>query len=82
VDGISVSESGILFGGMFLWKRSPVFAGVLIVAVVLFMVFLHMPFEKAERFARARRRRAECVGCGRKLPANSVGGLCGNCDSS
>jgi hypothetical protein len=43
------------------------FAIAIGVASAVFLVFLVMPFQSCERFARARLRRGECGVCGQRL---------------
>lgn len=69
----------LILGAIFVWQHSHVASLALVTATLAFAALLHLPFERVERFARARRRRRECIFCGRKLES---GEICAACDSS
>jgi hypothetical protein len=75
-----VLEIIFLFVALAAWTRlSPWISLVLIAAIGAFAFLLEMPFEERELFGRARRRRRECVRCGRPdVAAQSPCSTCGN----
>lgn len=71
-----------ILGAIVLFRFSyTVAAASLIASVVVFSIWLGLPFEKAERAARARIRRRECVACGAKRK-DAEDYLCTKCERS
>ena len=79
LDLLSVVGSAVLLFALLLSRTSVVPAVALAVLLVWYVIFVMIPFESCERSARARRRRNECVYCGRSLgkptPESSL--ICG-----
>ena len=67
LDILIAFDVAFAVAGVLLWQHAVLPSVVLITTAVMFVAFVHMPFESVERFARARRRRGECVACGQKL---------------
>jgi hypothetical protein len=61
-EWLCFAAAGLLYFKISWW------AALAVLPAVAFLTFFHMPFIDCERFARARRRRSECVACGCKLP--------------
>ena len=75
-DVLVISEAALVFAALRLRQVAILPAIGLVALAFLFGLFVHMPFDSAERFAWARRRRNECVICGKKLQSKAEA----NCD--
>jgi hypothetical protein len=73
-------EVGLIFGPRLLGLSQGLWLAVVLPIVILFLVFVHAPFDRRERWGRARRRRGECVWCGQTgVEPGSRCDRCGNC---
>ncbi len=68
-----------LFGTMMLFTVLPVLAVALVVVFAPAYFMMVMPFDSAERLARARKRRNECTVCGSRL--RSENNSCETCQA-
>jgi len=65
-DAITFCEVLLIIMAVLWWESSPGISVVVIISVLIFVVFLHQPFERAERHARAIRRRSRRTGTGKR----------------
>ena len=66
-DALTTIEVIMVLAAIRLWQGSLVPSVGIIFLILGFGLFIHLPFADVERFARARRRRGECINCGMKL---------------
>ena len=66
----------LILSAIMVWQHAPAVSIALVVATIAFYALLHSHFEDVERFARARRRRGECISCGLKLQSQAVCDTC------
>jgi cobalamin biosynthesis protein CobD/CbiB len=72
LDFLSIVCALIFILAIFLAYTHLMLAATIVALLVLFVAAVMMPFEACERTARARRRRNECVFCGRVLENQSL----------
>ena len=71
IDVLSFVGSLISLLAMLLCRAHALVAAALAILTVMFAIYAMIPFETCERRARARRRRNECIFCGRALESQS-----------
>jgi hypothetical protein len=81
IDLVFIVEAGAVFATLMLGKTLGWWLPAAIIPVVIyFFAFVHMPFQNRERWGRARRRRGECVWCGKE--DIELGTRCCNCGAT